>query len=1454
MSLPDVRLHAVLPLTATSECKPCPRQRTSDPEVAPSPLLSLLSPPACEDVLMTATEEKDSSAESDYEDLGVLSDDIIALQGTNYFRDLQEGESPLLPLCSALSISICPDGTCQQVPVPHASFLSTPVISVDSQQQDKLELPAVTLTVNIPRGLGDPAALVDMDPDVDVLPGLVRSMSVSRRHSWGVPVSPMDMARRLSLDSSDLETDGGQENPPSSLDRHHPLPFSYPQCPPQPEKEVSSCTGSELEPELDDCGQSLRLCSDVLLPQRSRTVHVLTTSKQAAVAVEGGQELEDRLQTEEGQSHMLLVQKVLQELRQYHGAKQRSPRKDSKETSSNVTWYEFLSKENEEEEDQVEKVERGTKVKRTLSSLKNRVTGSFNKDKGKSREKEPERDREKVPGSGSGHQLVPGTFSSLATCSVCCRSLQRKHGLQCLNCAVNVHRSCRNLLPECTTSKVNRPTIATGLCHLPPPSVSAAQKEASHPDTPEAHRPTGSPRGPGMTITPRGCSTQPATPGRTCTSPSGSLPKEMDDLDAFRIRPVADDSISLSTSTSDSFTEDVHYSDLQADLEADAQDLELDSWSLVVDQQYLQTFQKTDIKRQDVIYELMQTEMHHVRMLKIMLGVYVHEMRESLQMDRSDLERLFPQLEDLLEVHGHFLSRLRQRRRESLEPCSERNYVIQQLGDILVSQFSGDIGGRMRRSYSKFCSHHQDAVSFYKEQFQNSKKFQSLMRKLSNLSIVRRLGVPECVLLVTQRITKYPILLERLLQYTEDGTEEHDGLVHALDLIRDVLVFVDMQVGEYEKEAHLRDLANRMEPRCAGKLKDGHLFRREDLTKGGRKLLHKGPVSWKAASGRLKDILAVLLSDVLLLLQEKDQKFTFSTVDNKPSVIYLRKLIVREVAHEEKAMFLICTSSVEPEMYEIHTVSKEERSTWMSQIRQAVENCPNVNKEPTSEEDKAQSVMLQEFQVLLHRKDQQVVQSLTEKLEIFVELAKVLGMEDTGPCPRLLLRGDNPDLQRGEQLLSGAITEVENLQSFLVCNTKMSCNTLEEDQSVGGAPRRAETFCDHNSSPTVHSKNASAKSQTWDSQPRARSQRSSSDPQLKYLYAHDDPEQLEGGSQEYLYCLTAQLFTRVHTLSQILYSLQAEVSQQDSQKELQRARQMERERPGRTRTSTLLEQEKQRNLEKQREELASFQRLQSEYRQERERWEQERDRQRRRTEAAEAALRGREETCRALEARLERDRKALQERRAQYQQDLERLRESTRAVERDRERLEQQQLRFHKHTTAANPGQLTRNATQALPHVTMVNGELPSGGRDLFKPARSPQDPERPEVPPRRESIGLPPTKSEVPIHLLSTTNQLAKQREVQQQIPTKLALHKEKSGKARGAQRAESSASASLRVLEKEDRSLRGRRPGGSFYLQGTDGVNSPRAQVPHTARSLRQAPPPSRPPTDDDSSIIFF
>lgn len=79
----------------------------------------------------------------------------------------------------------------------------------------------------------------------------------------------------------------------------------------------------------------------------------------------------------------------------------------------------------------------------------------------------------------------------------------------------------------------------------------------------------------------------------------------------------------------------------------------------------------------------MQTEMHHVRTLKIMLNVYARELKENVQMDPG---RLFPRLENLLELHTHFLSRLKERRQENLVSPGDRNYTINRVADILIAQ------------------------------------------------------------------------------------------------------------------------------------------------------------------------------------------------------------------------------------------------------------------------------------------------------------------------------------------------------------------------------------------------------------------------------------------------------------------------------------------------------------------------------------------------------------------------------------------------------------------------------------------------------------------------------------------------------------------------------------------------------------------------------------------------
>ncbi|XP_068427487.1 rho guanine nucleotide exchange factor 18a isoform X2 [Clinocottus analis] len=958
-----------------------------------------------------------------------------------------------------------------------------------------------------------------------------------------------------------------------------------------------------------------------------------------------------------------------------------------------------------------------------------------------------------------------------------------------------------------------------------------------------------------MTVTPKKHRVQPGAASFNNTSPS---PVQMDEVEGLRLKLITEDSVSLASSLAEPINlEDSHYALLRGELESDQQNLEAESWGVSVDQNYLRALTKEAVKRQEVIYELMQTEKHHVRTLKILLHVYIHELKQSSLIEEARLERLFTGVEDLLVLHQHFLDCLKVRKHQSQEEESPHNYQITQLGDILIAQFSGALGERMMGYYSQFCSNHSEAIGLYKEQLQNNKKMQLLMRKIRQLPLVRRLGIPECFLLVTQRITKYPVLVERIIENTED-TDEYKSLVQGLALIKDTISQVNDQVREHEKATRQREIALRLEPKSQGRLKDGRLLRREDLIQGNRTLIHEGTLTWKS-SGKQKEIHAVLLSDVLLLLQEKDQKLVFAAVDNKPPVIALEKLIVREVAHEDKAMYLIseCTTST-PEMYEIHARSREECITWTALIREAV-NCY-----PEEELYLELTATLQQFQENLKMRDELIIQNLTEKQQIFAALYETITEQET-PHKGLLLRGDATDLQQGTTLLKGAINEVENLQNLLITRIKDPTLLMEESKMQEGRLWKVETFGIEDGNPAENGDAAGSEGS-----------HTTTDPQLHESYSSESLEQSAGDNTQTPNCnftsspfVAAEVCDRVILLAQRLYSLEAIIAQQDSQIELQHAFQTKSKQPARHYSSVLLEQEKQRNSEKQKEKLANLHKLQAQHREEQQRWEKEKEQQGMQIETLEAQLEQREVDCRKREEKLNEEKAELESLKQSYQQDLERLRESTKSVDRDKERLNQERERLEQLQEKIKkfyPGNYDDPA-QFWSHQSFRGSIMNGGGTlptKLHKSSNSLEIP--PKVPPRRESMSPLKVKPELPVHLISTTNQVHKSLSMQQQqIPTKLAAlakGKEKTSKKKGShQRTHSAASIDvnqvlpIRVTGKEGGSLRAKssnRPPRAYQsgaLNPPASVHSGKVSESFSShRKSSEAPPPPPPPFPND------
>lgn len=77
-----------------------------------------------------------------------------------------------------------------------------------------------------------------------------------------------------------------------------------------------------------------------------------------------------------------------------------------------------------------------------------------------------------------------------------------------------------------------------------------------------------------------------------------------------------------------------------------------------------------------------------MRTLRIMERVFRQGMLEELQLDPNTVHAMFPCLDQLVNIHSHFLAQLLLRRNSSLQSESSYNFTIHRLGDILTEQVS----------------------------------------------------------------------------------------------------------------------------------------------------------------------------------------------------------------------------------------------------------------------------------------------------------------------------------------------------------------------------------------------------------------------------------------------------------------------------------------------------------------------------------------------------------------------------------------------------------------------------------------------------------------------------------------------------------------------------------------------------------------------------------------------
>ncbi|KAF4533407.1 hypothetical protein B566_EDAN003701, partial [Ephemera danica] len=276
----------------------------------------------------------------------------------------------------------------------------------------------------------------------------------------------------------------------------------------------------------------------------------------------------------------------------------------------------------------------------------------------------------------------------------------------------------------------------------------------------------------------------------------------------------------------------------------------------------------------------------------------------------KDLEDVFVNWSEILECNHMFLRALRVRRDMSSQG------EIRMIGDILCENLP-----RMT-AYIRFCSCQLRAASILQHYFQTSPSFKQVVKTCQMNPLTKGMPLSSFLIKPMQRITKYPLLIKKILEHTPKEHPDRMNLEEAL-----------AKAEEFCTQSHVDS---------NGMLKEPLIYNSLTNSLGSRKFLHHGVLK-KSNSGR--ELVAFLLTDFLLLTSPNkpigNHSFLFERNDDIQLKLYKNPFFLNMVACD----FIDGPETDQFKLYDgqreliLTAHSTTERNLWLRRLKEARFEC-----------------------------------------------------------------------------------------------------------------------------------------------------------------------------------------------------------------------------------------------------------------------------------------------------------------------------------------------------------------------------------------------------------------------------------------------------------------------------------------------------------------------------------
>ncbi|CAB4064753.1 ARHGEF12 [Lepeophtheirus salmonis] len=312
-------------------------------------------------------------------------------------------------------------------------------------------------------------------------------------------------------------------------------------------------------------------------------------------------------------------------------------------------------------------------------------------------------------------------------------------------------------------------------------------------------------------------------------------------------------------------------------------------WRFSMNQEDLVKLKPKEKKRQDVINEFFHTERSHVRNLKNMI------------------------MKDRIKSQG---------------------FPIGDISDLFLEMFDGPNGDSLIELGSEFTQNQKFTIEELKKKRARDHKFDAFLSDLERRPECRRLGLESILPVEHQRLDS-----------------SYSTIKNCVERTKFILDSIDKRVAEAQNLQRLAEIQKNLDTSGLEKNPESSIpaeYKNCDLTK--HRLIYDGPLTLKLGDTRrfkTVDLHVVLLEDCIMLLQKQDDKYLLkfhtsgaasSTGDKKffhSPIIEFSTMLVRPVATDKRAFYLLNITQTVPQIYELVASSSADRSQWFRHITEA---------------------------------------------------------------------------------------------------------------------------------------------------------------------------------------------------------------------------------------------------------------------------------------------------------------------------------------------------------------------------------------------------------------------------------------------------------------------------------------------------------------------------------------